>query len=166
MNDQVIYATENQVPQRPLKRSQMYAAVVERGAMTNALDRALSALSDLNGEELDILLEAAGACGVSKAIGNTSVAEDGLKMPAPVLEAVRLALTKGKDYNARVGRDAYFPLGLQSYAHEIYKKGLRLVNLSATGDAPNHESIRDTALDLINYSWFLADAIDRGVVLK
>lgn len=150
---------------RPLKRSQLYAAVVDRSGMTNPLDRALSALADLNAAELDVILSAMAACGVGHVVAGPAIGQPPSDIPKPILDALALCRTKSQDYNAVVGRDAYFPLGLPSYAHEIYKKGLRLINLSSTKAQPNHESVRDTALDLINYSTFLAEAVDKGTVL-
>jgi hypothetical protein len=86
------------------------------------------------------------------------------QVPRPVLEALALCAKKAGDYNKHTGRDAYFPLGLPSYAQMIHTKAMRLVNLAASGRAPNFESVRDTCLDLVNYAWFLADAVDRGEV--
>lgn len=85
-------------------------------------------------------------------------------IPKAVSDALALCAKKSGDYNKHTGRDAYFPLGLPSYAQMIHTKAMRLVNLAATRAEPNFESVRDTCLDLINYSWFLADAIERGEV--
>lgn len=85
-------------------------------------------------------------------------------VPKAIEDALRLCSKKAGDYNKHTGRDAYFPLGLPSYAQMIHTKAMRLVNLAATRAEPNFESVRDTCLDLINYAWFLADAIERGEV--
>lgn len=87
------------------------------------------------------------------------------KIPGPLIEAAALAAKKGQDYNDGVPRSAYFPLGLASYAQELHKKSLRLVSLAKRpGSRPRNESVRDTALDMINYACFLAEAIDKGEV--
>jgi hypothetical protein len=85
-------------------------------------------------------------------------------VPRAVQDALALCARKAGDYNKHTGRDAYFPLGLPSYAQMIHTKAMRLVNLAATRSEPNFESVRDTCLDLINYAWFLADAVERGEV--
>lgn len=81
-----------------------------------------------------------------------------------MLEAFQLVLRKNQDYNAKVDRSSYFPMGLASYAQMIHVKSQRLVSLAASGGAPNFESVRDTALDLINYATFLAEAVDSGEI--
>ena len=86
------------------------------------------------------------------------------QVPMPLLEATALVLKKGQDYNSEVGRASYFPFGMQSYVHMIHTKTQRLVNLVKSGRAPNFEGIRDTLLDLINYSSFTVEAIDSGEV--
>ena len=90
--------------------------------------------------------------------------EKKMPIPKPITDALALCAKKSGDYNKHTGRDAYFPLGLASYAQMIHTKAMRLTNLAATGAEPNFESVRDTCLDLINYAWFLADAIERGAV--
>jgi hypothetical protein len=92
---------------------------------------------------------------------------DGMTMddlPDAMRRALELQRTKGQDYNTGIRRQDYFPLGLASYAQEIHKKGLRLVSLAKRGGAPNHESVRDTCVDLINYACFLHQAVDDGEV--
>jgi hypothetical protein len=81
-------------------------------------------------------------------------------VPKPMLEAAALCATKSQDYNAEVGRRSYFPFGAVSYSHMIHTKSQRLINLVKSGNVPNHESMRDTLLDLINYATFMAEAID------
>lgn len=135
----------------------------------HGLDKAAQLVGNLSEEEASRLVVA-----ILKLLANEQVAikkpvpaapAADTAIPKPILDALALCRTKSQDYNAVVGRDAYFPLGLPSYAHEIYKKGLRLINLSSTKSQPNHESVRDTALDLINYATFLAEAVDKGTVL-
>lgn len=77
-------------------------------------------------------------------------------------EAQKLALRKSADYNTGVRLESYFPFGLRSYAHEIHKKANRLVSLLRTGKKPTNESIRDTLLDIINYSGYAIQGIDQG----
>jgi hypothetical protein len=79
-------------------------------------------------------------------------------------EAGLLAMGKGEDYNKhqdpREARDAYFPLGLPSYAQMIHVKSQRLLafcDAERKGRKANFEGVRDTALDVINYGSFLAD---------
>lgn len=84
-------------------------------------------------------------------------------VPGVFLEAARLLQKKSQDYNSSgVQREDYFPFGALSYAHEINKKALRLRSLTGSGSAPNHESIRDSAVDLMNYSMFFVEFIDAG----
>ena len=91
-----------------------------------------------------------------------------------VAEAQMLVLKKSQDYNngakltdrtSANARDVYFPFGLQSYAHMIHTKSLRLVSLANqkrdSGTIANFESVRDTTLDLINYASFLAERLSR-----
>ncbi len=77
-------------------------------------------------------------------------------------EALALAERKAKDYNqGPSARDAYFPLGIASYAQMLHVKTQRLISLAAIPRETVHESVRDTALDLINYASFLVDWLDR-----
>lgn len=85
-------------------------------------------------------------------------------IPTAVKDALALCAKKSVDYNKHTGRGAYFPMGLPSYAQMIHTKSMRLVNLASTRAEPNFESVRDTCLDLINYAWFLADAVERGEI--
>ena len=83
--------------------------------------------------------------------------------PQPLFDAAALATRKAADYNEGVQRAEYFPLGLASYAQELHKKSLRLVSLAQKGKGKAvNESVRDTALDMINYACFLAEALDKG----
>jgi hypothetical protein len=84
---------------------------------------------------------------------------------SPVLrEATLLRARKAADYRQGFASlKDYFPFGLKSHAQMIHTKDLRLMNLVSTEREPNHEGIRDTALDLINYATFLVEDID-GVI--
>lgn len=84
------------------------------------------------------------------------------QIPLPFIEAAELAEKKGRDYNTGVDRDSYFPFGLQSYAHEIYKKSLRMISLLRTGIAPANEPIEDTLLDIMNYCCFALETMRKG----
>jgi len=76
-------------------------------------------------------------------------------------EAYLLQARKASDYQAGMTRDVYFPLGLSSYATMLNVKVQRLISLSQKTGAPTFESVRDTALDLINYASFLIERFDR-----
>lgn len=95
------------------------------------------------------------------------IAERGGALKA-LAEAGMIALKKGEDYN-NTGkapgeeRDVYFPLGLPSYAQMIHVKATRLVSFAAAPRDAKHESVRDTALDIINYASFLADWLERQI---
>lgn len=85
--------------------------------------------------------------------------------PGALAEAALLCAKKSEDYNRgaegegdihNVNRDLYFPLGLASYSQMLHTKSMRLLALARSGNTPNFESARDTALDIINYAGFLA----------
>lgn len=91
--------------------------------------------------------------------------------PGAVADAVLLCIRKSADYNFgepedphAVNRDGYFPLGLASHAQMLHTKAERFMSLTKKilgGGEANFEGLRDTALDLINYSgFFLADKRD------
>ena len=77
-------------------------------------------------------------------------------------DAGMLCIKKAEDYNTGFERDQYFPLGLASYATILHMKTQRLLSLCQKQGEPNFESVRDTALDLINYASFLADWAERN----
>ena len=73
---------------------------------------------------------------------------------AVLADAALLAIRKSQDYNSENMEVAsYFPFGVMSYAQMIHIKAMRFVSLS-TKENVNYEGLRDTALDLINYSAF------------
>lgn len=76
-------------------------------------------------------------------------------------EAYLLQARKAGDYQASVARDEYFPFGPLSYVQMLWTKVLRLRSLVTKKGDPAFESIRDTALDLINYSAFLVERLER-----
>ena len=89
-------------------------------------------------------------------------------MPKVFIDAVELCIKKSQDYNngqdKPASRKEYFPFGLLSYAQMLHTKTQRLNSLAQQTKAPNHESIRDTLIDLINYAGFAAEAIDKGEI--
>ena len=88
--------------------------------------------------------------------------------PGALAEAALLCIRKSADYNNgapdagdphKVDRTSYFPFGAISYAQMLHTKTQRLNSLAIkiiNGGTPNFESIRDTALDIINYAGFMA----------
>lgn len=91
-----------------------------------------------------------------------------------VAQAQLLVLRKSADYNqaggagkdpATADRDQYFPFGAMSYAQMVHVKAQRLNSLvlkaADSGGTPNFEGIRDTLLDIINYSSFWIERLDR-----
>lgn len=76
---------------------------------------------------------------------------------AAVLEEVMtLFAKKNATYNGGATLESYFPFGLKSYAQMLHVKSQRVVSIAAQGTVPNFESVRDSALDIINYAVFLA----------
>lgn len=95
----------------------------------------------------------------------TKVTLDGgkeLLVPTVFIEVAKLRATKAQDYrNSETASLAdYFPFGLHSHVQMIWTKALRLLNLVSTQRTPNHEGIRDTLKDLINYSCFAIEDLD------
>jgi len=88
--------------------------------------------------------------------------EDGRGDLAVLLDCWILAEKKAQDYQGGgVSRDAYFPFGVKSYVQMLVVKTNRLVSLSKQESAPNFEGIADSAKDLINYSAFLVERLER-----
>lgn len=86
-----------------------------------------------------------------------------------LLEAAEIQEKKGLDYNnaiSRVQQADYYVHGVWSILDTINGKYLRMVSVLETmeaGGKVNYESVEDSALDLINYTSFLA-AYMRGEV--
>lgn len=86
-----------------------------------------------------------------------------------LLEAAEIQDLKGADYNnsvSRVQQADYYVHGVWSIMDTINGKYLRMVSVLETmeaGGKVNYESVEDSALDLINYTSFLA-AYMRGQV--
>lgn len=88
-----------------------------------------------------------------------------LFIPKPFIEAATLRKKKGEDYRSgEVTMKDYFPFGLISYFTMINTKVLRLKSLLVSGKEAQNESIRDSLVDLMNYSCFAIEAIDNGEV--
>lgn len=73
-----------------------------------------------------------------------------------------LYLKKSADYNHSEGQslEKYFPFGSLSFAQMIHTKSMRIMSISQkeqSGKETNFESLQDSALDMINYSMFLAE---------
>jgi len=92
--------------------------------------------------------------------------------PAEVLEeALALQKSKGEDYQHSVSsvRQAdYYPRGIETIYEVMNMKMLRLRSLidwlKANPNADvNHESMKDSCVDLINYASFLASYLDKGI---
>ena len=77
-------------------------------------------------------------------------------------DCANLLELKGQDYNAgTVKRDDYYLYGRQSLMTMVHTKYLRLKSL-IDADSTNFESVKDTLMDLINYSAIWADWEDRN----
>lgn len=83
-------------------------------------------------------------------------------VPTVLLEVSQLRAAKARDYrNSDAASLAdYFPFGLTSHAQMVWTKALRFMNLVSTKRTPNHEGIRDTLKDLINYACFAIEDLD------
>lgn len=90
-----------------------------------------------------------------------------LNMPKAFMDAAALLNKKKQDYRTGVTLQDYFPFGHYSYAQMLHTKMLRvrsLLNVLENGDRPNFESLRDTLIDMLNYTSFYVEAIDEGSV--
>lgn len=90
--------------------------------------------------------------------------------PGALAEAALLCIRKSDDYNGRavdphtVDRSNYFPFGTVSYAQMIHTKSQRFNSLTLKElDGANavFEGLRDTALDIINYSGFYIASLEK-----
>lgn len=79
-------------------------------------------------------------------------------------DATKLLISKTQDYNGdKISkgfdlddpREDYFPHGLASYHHMLHTKVKRIESLVKSGNNPNHEGIKDSLIDLANYSAFM-----------
>jgi len=94
----------------------------------------------------------------------TKVSLDGkeILVPTVLLEVSQLRAAKAMDYqNSDAASLAdYFPFRLKSHAQMVWTKALRFMNLVSTKRTPNHEGIRDTLKDIINYACFAIEDLD------
>lgn len=90
--------------------------------------------------------------------------------PGALADAALLCAKKSEDYNQGMGhtdihkvdRTSYFPFGAISYAQMLHTKVERFISLCKKPGAANFEGLKDTALDIINYSGFyVADPRDK-----
>ena len=80
---------------------------------------------------------------------------DSRKYDSLIAKAKSLVVNKAKDYQGSgVKLQDYFPFGDKSYVQMMHVKTLRLRSLVDKEDEPNFESVKDSVLDLINYSVF------------
>lgn len=89
------------------------------------------------------------------------------KKPAQILqECIDLQVSKGKDYqnpNSRVKQADYYPRGIDSIHDIVNAKTLRATSLLESRKNPNHESLEDTYIDLINYCSFAVAWLRGGI---
>ena len=89
--------------------------------------------------------------------------EDGQGDLAVLLDCWILSARKAQDYQGGgVSRDAYFPFGVKSYVTMLVIKVNRLISLANQETQPVHETMTDSAKDLINYSAFLVERLERN----
>lgn len=68
-----------------------------------------------------------------------------------------LRISKSHDYGT-----SWKIYGLEGILWQIRSKFIRLINLTTKGKDPKHESLRDTLLDMANYSLMGVQLIDMG----
>lgn len=72
-----------------------------------------------------------------------------------------LIAKKGQDYNHAVKLEEYFPFGDRSHVQMIYVKAMRLRSLVQQDRQPNFDSVLDTAQDLLAYTAFYLDFLEK-----
>jgi hypothetical protein len=86
-------------------------------------------------------------------------------IPKPLQECAELRKKKAADYQgSSIQLSDYFPFKKLSYTQMLWTKMLRLRSLVEDNKTPKNESIRDTLLDMINYTTFMIEALDKGEV--
>lgn len=86
-----------------------------------------------------------------------------------LLEAAEIQEKKGQDYNnavSSVQQADYYTYGVWSLLDTIHAKYLRMKSVLETmeaGGKVNYESVKDSAIDMINYASFLAAYLDGDV---
>lgn len=73
---------------------------------------------------------------------------------AAIKPAMDIVVKKHQDYNSGVQLEHYFPFGHVSYIQMLHVKHLRLLSLVQQNTKPNFESMEDTVKDLLNYTVF------------
>lgn len=82
-----------------------------------------------------------------------------LELCTPVAE---LVARKSQDYqNGPVKHDEYFVFGHTSFVQMLRTKVLRLTSLVSAGATPNFESVDDTVQDLLAYTVFYLDYLEK-----
>lgn len=81
-----------------------------------------------------------------------------LELCTPVAELVE---AKGGDYQNKVTLEQYFPFEDKSYIHMLNTKVLRLISLASKPGAPAFESIKDSVHDLMAYSVFYLEFLEK-----
>ena len=80
------------------------------------------------------------------------------KITAPVRD---LIAAKAADYNHAVKLEEYFPFHDRSYVQMCYMKAMRMRSLVQQDRKPNFDSIKDTAQDLLAYTVFYLDYLEK-----
>ena len=77
-------------------------------------------------------------------------------------EAIALKQKKSKDYQGgRWEESDYFPYGKTSFNHMMWTKMLRIMSVSDQ-EGTNFESLKDSLIDMINYSAMYAAWLDNN----
>lgn len=77
-----------------------------------------------------------------------------------------LIAKKGQDYNHAVQLEEYFPFNDRSYVQMCYMKAMRLRSLVQQDRQPNFDSVLDTAQDLLAYTVFYLDYLEKKNATK
>jgi predicted HAD superfamily Cof-like phosphohydrolase len=90
-----------------------------------------------------------------------------LSLSPALIEAHKLRITKSQDYQSdgsNISLEEYFPFGDESYVHMINQKCLRVRSCvsSSSTKGPNFESLQDSLVDLINYSSFYYEYLEKN----
>ena len=72
-----------------------------------------------------------------------------------------LIAKKGEDYNHAVKLEEYFPFGDKSHVQMCYMKAMRMRSLVQQDRQPNFDSVLDTAQDLLAYTVFYLEFLEK-----
>ena len=72
-----------------------------------------------------------------------------------------LIAKKGEDYNHAVKLEEYFPFQDKSHVQMVYMKAMRLRSLVQQDRQPNFDSVLDTAQDLLAYTAFYLQFLEK-----